>query len=647
MHPDREEYERVAHIEIYTPVSAPQNLIQHGNDVLSTFDMVDAVSIARRWLHSCLNYHSNNPFRPHRGIFQLPNRVLDVSLSKTGLLRLVDKTQVDLLYGGLNTEYATLSHCWGSEQNVQSTTRANFIERMQCFEMKELSRTLQEAILFTLALGINYLWVDCLCIIQDSRGDWEYESSRMHGIYRLSYLNISAVSGENGSSGLFNPRWAPEVSAPARRSPVESLEVGEFEVPSETFACKINLKIMVRFSLSRAHEDITNPSEMQGIDPVSPLLTRGWAFQERIFSLRTISFHAAELTWDCQHEIKCECGTSGSVDHTEQATNFTKQYIGKFYEARDRWGADFIEQSEEDWEGGITNPWHEIVSQFSTLKLTMASDRLPALSGMAQYFDAYMKSGVRGTQYLAGLWRDSLVKDLCWYVQVSENHCAPARAKPYRAPTWSWASVDLKDDQYSASPILYQPDMSSKFEQSTRLIVRHMETTLAGKDDVRHGETHHATRDYHGAVSGGLLRIRCILIEANVVLHPRRDREHVRRHTVQFSERDPLDQHCPPEFLPNLYLDISFMEPTQKSLADDPVSSDAMALDMTFDTTSLTKEGSMDQDGSTWRAVRWLEQQLYATGRERERNRHRDTLTRSIDAGTYGPKIGCQTVQFK
>lgn len=227
----------------------------------------------------------------------------------------------------------------------------------------------------------------------------------------------------------------------------------------------------------------------------------------------------------------------------------------------------------------------------------MASDRLPALSGMAQYFDAYMKSGVRGTQYLAGLWRDSLVKDLCWYVQVSENHCAPARAKPYRAPTWSWASVDLKDDQYSASPILYQPDMSSKFEQSTRLIVRHMETTLAGKDDVRHGETHHATRDYHGAVSGGLLRIRCILIEANVVLHPRRDREHVRRHTVQFSERDPLDQHCPPEFLPNLYLDISFMEPTQKSLADDPVSSDAMALDMTFDTTSLTKEGSMDQDG--------------------------------------------------
>ncbi|RAL64229.1 hypothetical protein DID88_002121 [Monilinia fructigena] len=237
----------------------------------------------------------------------------------------------------------------------------------------------------------------------------------------------------------------------------------------------------------------------------------------------------------------------------------------------------------------------------------MASDRLPALSGIAQYFDNYMKGGVRGAQYLAGLWKDSLVKDLCWYVQVSENHCAPSRAKPYRAPTWSWASVDFKDNDSPGSPILYQPSLPSKFEQFTRFIVRHTETCLAGKDDVRHGETRHASRDCYGAVSGGLLRIRCILVEAYVALHPRRDWEHFRRHTIQFSERDTLDQHCPPEFLPNIYLDISLKETVQRSLTDDPVSSDAMALDMEFDTVSLTKEGSMDHEESFLRRFEGLD----------------------------------------
>ncbi|KAB8301524.1 hypothetical protein EYC80_003373 [Monilinia laxa] len=509
------------------------------------------------------------------------------------MLRLADKVEVDLMYGGLNTEYATLSHCWGSEQNVQSTTMANFLNRTQCFEMKELSRTLQEAILFAVDLEINYMWIDSLCIIQDSRLDWEHESSRMHGIYRLSCLNISAMSGKDGRNGLFNPRWAPEVSAPARRSPVESLEVGEFEVPSENFSCKINLKIMVRFSLSRAHEDITNPSAMQGINPVSPLLTRGWAFQERIISPRTISFHTAELTWDCQHEIECECGTFGSAGHTGEAPKLTKQYVEKVYGGINGWIPNLSNRSGEGWEGRTTSLWHEFVSQYSTSRLTMASDRLPALSGIAQYFDNYIIGGSQGTQYLAGLWKDSLVNDLCWYVQVSENRCAPSRAKPYRAPTWSWASVDFKDTQSLGSPILYQPVLPSKFEQFTGLIIRHMETCLAGRDDVRHGETRHASRDYHGAVSSGLLRIRCILVEAYVVLHPRRDWEHVRRHTIQFSEGDTLDQHCPPEFLPNLYLDISLKENVQRSLTDDP-GSDAMALDMEFDTISLTKDGSMD-----------------------------------------------------
>ncbi|QSZ31384.1 hypothetical protein DSL72_000949 [Monilinia vaccinii-corymbosi] len=123
-----------------------------------------------------------------------------------------------------------------------------------------------------------------------------------------------------------------------------------------------------------------------------------------------------------------------------------------------------------------------------------------------------------------------------------------------------------------------------------------METQLAGRDSVRYGETGFIKRDRYGAVSSGPLRIRCVLVEARVVLYPRRNSENVRRHTVQFSEEGPLDQNCPPGFSPNLHLDISSKEPSQRPLISDPISTDAMDLDMVFDTLSLTKEGSIDRE---------------------------------------------------
>jgi hypothetical protein len=80
----------------------------------------------------------------------------------------------------------------------------------------------------------------------------------------------------------------------------------------------------------------------------------------------------------------------------------------------------------------ITNRWRFLVMEYSGLSLTFPSDRLPALSGLAKEFMQY-----RSDAYLAGMWMDSMVKDLTWH----PVHAAP-RPKRWRAPTWSWVSVD-------------------------------------------------------------------------------------------------------------------------------------------------------------------------------------------------------------
>jgi hypothetical protein len=100
--------------------------------------------------------------------------------------------------------------------------------------------------------------------------------------------------------------------------------------------------------------------------------------------------------------------------------------------------------------------WLRIVIQYSTLHLTQRSDILPALSGIATSYAQHMPGG-----YLAGIWKDDLARGLLWCIgpvnrpQNPENRYG-RRASPYRAPTWSWASIDaftnLEDDSKELVP---------------------------------------------------------------------------------------------------------------------------------------------------------------------------------------------------
>ncbi|KAF7879811.1 uncharacterized protein EAF02_007981 [Botrytis sinoallii] len=171
---------------------------------------------------------------------------------------------------------------------------------------------------------------------------------------------------------------------------------------------------------------------------------------------------------------------------------------------------------------------------------------LLAASGIVHCFSWYFlySNAQLGQLYLAGLWTCNLPSDLCWWVKVIEDHCVPSRAKPYRAPTWSWASVDF-EGKSPCSPVVYHSNFGEKFEQSAKFCIHHAATQMAPS----------AVGKYvYGPVCDGLIRIRCILIAAQIFTHPYLEFD--ARHTTQFLEADALDEDYDPYFWPNVYLDV-------------------------------------------------------------------------------------------
>ena len=163
-----------------------------------TFDQ--RVGVIREWLNNCCTKHEY--CQPSRE--KLPKRFIDLRGSGQGrspaLAYSDDINASDPLF-----RYVALSHCWGTATPFASfrTTRVNEARHLHEISISDLPCTFQDAIRVTSALGIRYLWIDSLCIVQDDKKDWAVEAAKMAHIYRGSYLTIAATSAANGDGGLF------------------------------------------------------------------------------------------------------------------------------------------------------------------------------------------------------------------------------------------------------------------------------------------------------------------------------------------------------------------------------------------------------------------------------------------------------------
>ncbi|OGM47184.1 hypothetical protein ABOM_003946 [Aspergillus bombycis] len=371
-----------------------------GRTVAQSADSEQTFSVIKAWMDSCINDHHMQCAETSQPPL-LPTRVIDVHPVglDPGLVCLRDdQNKVDRA-----ARYVALSHCWGKCIPF-ATTIENLEDRKREVRIKDTSQVFQEAVLITRRLGIRYLWIDTLCIVQNDRHDWEVEAGRMAKVYMDAFVVIGASNSNADDQGFLGPR-----DHPGSINWVGTLQNGR------TSSLALSL-------LPPAGERWTS-----GRDPVSsePLQSRAWCLQERYLAQRVLLYGARQLFWECRALSRAEdgdlrLGNLHNLDRLRGTASSTRTIFGP------RPGGD----SEVNYRG-----WYEMIEEYTQRSITHQSDRFPALSGVADAIAQTSKD-----VYLAGIWRKGLVEGLLW--------CAMNREEPlqkptsYRAPSWSWASVE-------------------------------------------------------------------------------------------------------------------------------------------------------------------------------------------------------------
>ncbi len=373
--------------------------------VIARQGLQSCLKTVKEWIETCDSHLDCTS----AAITKLPKRVLDLHPHRfRNAISLVETEEEDV---GI---YMTLSHRWGRVQPM-TTTKDTLPRRKTAIRLPDLPRTFQDTVAVCRGLGVQYLWIDSLCILQGDKLDWEQESAKMAAIYTNSYLNIAATRANDSTGGCFPDRWiAIDIRGSTQAIPLKSYEIRENHAgrPVSTH---------VRVSLEAGHDDFLH--SIRSVEGRAPLLSRAWVFQERCLARRTLHFHAHELVWECKMGLMCECKGLNAVEKD-------KNWYNRGWKAlHTKWKAADLQN--------MADLWLEVVNVFSTLDLTHESDRLPALSGIASRF-----AGPVLSDYLAGLWREDLARSLLWFIGPHWKSSS-RRPWPLRAPTWSWASVLL------------------------------------------------------------------------------------------------------------------------------------------------------------------------------------------------------------
>ena len=288
--------------------------------------------------------------------------------------------------------YVALSYCWGGEQECK-LTKAMIDGFYNEIPWNNLTRLHQDVFNLCQKLGLEYLWIDALCIIQDDPDDWADQAAVMADIYENAHLTVSTNFCPNPRQQLF-VREDPKYGGGEK-----SLRISEDGVP---------------FIASRGVIEVGHHREfyIRNSNAADPLESRGWCFQESRLSRRMVSFTSEELQWQCRKSRYCECGDPVTDDMNKMLIYEGMKPI-KELSAHRLWG--------------------RLLQRYTRTKLTMSKDRLVALAGLASRIALFTKS-----TYVAGLWRNSLASNLLWKSK------SPSRlfSKNYLAPTFSWASVD-------------------------------------------------------------------------------------------------------------------------------------------------------------------------------------------------------------
>lgn len=428
----------------------------------SCFDLI------RLWVSQCTEHVGCSETTSVR----LPKRVIEISANPSESPRL-------RITNGESGQYVILSHCWGSK-GLAKLKDSLITEYQEAIAPEVLPRSFRDAIDITRRLGFRYLWIDALCISQDNAVDWAEEAPKMASYYGQSTLMIAATAAEDSSRGILTNR-------DVLYSPVLGKEQ----------------RYCLRQRLLRWVWDIKR----------SVLATRGWAAQERMLAPRIIHYTRRQMIWECAKGLRFEASGidekkigSGQIDldfKKEKLQPFVTKALDGANSAFDGQN-DNVDRASDAKLSQISlnqiRTWQQCVDEYSKCSLTISSDKLHALSGVAAIVNHDGEMG----QYLAGLWSKHVAAGLIW----SRPWALLSSPSAYRAPSWSWASVDgeVSSLVLASLPELLQPST----DETGKKWAKRFDLKL-----IKHHMVLQDTRNAYGAVLEGSY----IIVEGACITH--------------------------------------------------------------------------------------------------------------------------------
>ncbi|KAF4467700.1 HET-domain-containing [Fusarium albosuccineum] len=390
-----------------------------------------AAATVKKWMTTCSASHAKC-------------RQSDSSTLPTRVLYVGDENEPPRLVrgNGRHEPYVALSWCWGKQPPLK-TLKSN-IQDHEKGVFSTLPTLFHDAAQVTRKLDIDYLWIDALCIIQDSPEDWAAESVKMTEVYDDAALTIAAdmcgnayqsLSGLDSHAKLFLPEHHVWGDGPYRGTGggrlggdgrLRNLFRARYPMPYRMPDGE-ETSVRVRTIELRNSEGYHGTSFL----PASTLSGRAWCFQENILSRRILHFGPTEMSWQCLEMEACECVSQISPPGNSYGVNSGLIRM-----------KDLIRFSDVD----MLNTWLDIVEAFTFRDLTNPTDRLPAIAGiakmMAERFE--QKASLAQAKYLSGIWMAEIESQLAWFVKPPAMRFKPLARESFRqsrVPTWSWASV--------------------------------------------------------------------------------------------------------------------------------------------------------------------------------------------------------------
>lgn len=373
-------------LDINTCISCPVNIYPGSPK---------AFELARYWLMTCESKHKCS-------LWASP-QVMPRMLLRVGGLQSPNKVNL-VQTPGMKERYIALSYCWGSYFQKTILTEGNKSKLLDGIELSSFDSTIQDAIRVTRELGFDFLWIDALCIPQDSVDEKALEIARMAEIYENATLTIIASRASSVKEGFLSNR------RPA----------GEAD-PKHVFQLAYE---------NHKHHGAEDQAilMLDELDEPEPWDRRAWTLQEHLLSKRILQYGTRQTKWTCH----------GSKKPFEACDGWVRGKGHAYKVLADKELFDEVSRKMKKTKGTANEArwqWYDLVRVYSARFLTYKTDRLRAISCFARKF-----SSIFDDQYVCGHWKAFLPHELLWY--PNSNRTLTFAPGPKLQPSWSWASYE-------------------------------------------------------------------------------------------------------------------------------------------------------------------------------------------------------------